>query len=98
MSEAVCEQWDATLSRLKSFVERQGDRRHLRGFTGGGDKILIEALGSTIGFAIVLAAAEARFEHGGELLLEPSDHPAIKPFKGPLVKIVSRSHPLRLMT
>ena len=51
-----------------TFFPRSADRTYVRvvnsGFTGNGDEIVGQALESTGGFALVLAAAKAYLEHG----------------------------------
>ena len=51
-----------------TFFPRSADTTYLRvvnsGFTGDGDEIVGQALESTGGFALVLAAAKAYLEHG----------------------------------
>ncbi len=53
------------------FTPRSDDTTYLsvinKGFTGDGDEIVCQALESTGGFALVLAAAKAYLEHGIEL-------------------------------
>ena len=46
------------------------------GFTGDGDEIVKQAVGSTEGFAFVLAGAKALLEHSVELKLVPDRFPA----------------------
>ncbi len=53
------------------FTPRSGDTTYLsvinKGFIGNGDEIVHQALDSTGGFALVLAAAKAYLEHNIEL-------------------------------
>ncbi len=55
------------------FTPRSGDTTYLsvinKGFTGDGDEIVHQALESTGGFALVLAAAKAYLEHSLELYI-----------------------------
>ena len=46
------------------------------GFTGGADQVVGHALGSTEGFALVLAGAKALLEHDVRLNLVADHHPA----------------------
>ena len=54
-----------------TFIPRSADTTYVRvvnsGFTGDGDEIVGQALESTGGFALVLAAAKAFLEHGIDL-------------------------------
>jgi uncharacterized protein YndB with AHSA1/START domain len=46
------------------------------GFHGNGDEIVSQVIGSTEGFALVLAGLKAYLEHGLKLNLVPDHHPA----------------------
>jgi len=73
-------QWsDPPTTVVWTFTEMPGDATYLEvrnfGFTGSGDEQITQAVGSTDGFALVLAGAKAWLEQGLTLGLIGDRHP-----------------------
>jgi uncharacterized protein YndB with AHSA1/START domain len=79
-NEKIVMQWsDPPTTVVWTFTEMPGDATFLEvrnfGFTGSGDEQIAQAVGSTDGFALVLAGAKAWLEQGLTLGLVDDRHP-----------------------
>ena len=79
-NERIVMQWsDPPTTVVWTFTEMPGDATYLEvrnfGFTGSGDEQITQAVGSTDGFALVLAGAKAWLEQGLTLGLIGDRHP-----------------------